>query len=241
MVITLALFVGLGAGTAMVLFGTNTEQVRVPKLTGLTVEQAEDALRSRGLELETTGREYHASIPQDHIIRTKPYEGKRVKANREIKCVISLGSADVKVPRVVGLGYREAEERVRKAGLRIEEIRRTSSSEPRDRVLKQSPDAGKKAGRSEGMVLVVSGGPKFGTIQIVGEEKWLSKRVRLTVPKGPPLQRVEVTLIPGSGEEETAYDRVHRPGDEVRVNLLARPGWRLKVLLHGNEVLSEKL
>lgn len=238
-VLTLAVFAGIMALATMTFYGTSPQQVHVPKMKGLTLGQAEKALAERGLKLKSAGKEYHATIPPDHVIRTKPYEGKRVKRGRSVECVISLGSRDVRVPKVTGMSLEIAEQKLRSAGLMIDDIRRQSGDQPRDRVIKQDPAAGAVIGRSKGVILLVSGGPGFGRMDGEGGPDWLFRRIRITVPKGPALQRVQVVVIAGDGKERAAYDRVHRPGDDVRVNVVVRVGWRARVEILGKEILSK--
>lgn len=239
--VSLGLFAGAVAGIALTVLGTRAEQASVPKLQGLTEADADDLLVARGLSLEVVGREYHADVKQDGIIRCNPYEGKRVKRGRAVECVLSLGPRTVLVPRLVGLSIASAEARLGKSGLFVDDIRRERSDSPRNQVLRQHPAAGAKVGRSEGVILVASGGSRFGVVEASSGASWVFKRVRLTVPRGAPLQRVRMTLRPSEGEERTAYDRVHRPGDSVRVNIVGRRGWRIQVSVCEKKALEAAL
>lgn len=236
---TLAIFAGIMALATMTFYGTSPQQVHVPRVKGLTLAEAERALTERGLKLKPSGKEYHATIPADHVIRTKPYEGKRVKRGRSVECVISMGSREVRVPSVTGLNLELAEQKLRNAGLMIDDIRRQAGDQPRDRVIKQDPAPGTAVARNKGVVLVVSGGPDFGKLEVADGPDWYFRRIRLIVPKGPALQRVHAVVITDDGDERPAYDRVHRPGDEVRVNIAVRSGWRVRVELMGKEILSK--
>jgi len=240
-ILLIAVFVGIVAGSAMGVFGSAPEQVIVPTVVGLSVKDAEAALKSVGLALRVGERRYDDETPQDAVIESKPYEGKWVKRGRAVVCVISLGTRNVAVPKVTGLTIDLAEERLRKAGLSIEDIRRKASARPRNRVLEQYPKPGAKLGRNQGVVVMASGGKGFGSLPAADGSRWLCKRARFTVPRGAPLQRVQVVLIPGEADKEYVYDRVHRPGDDVRVNVTGRKGWRVKVLLVGKEILAETL
>jgi len=238
-VLILGVFGGLAAAVVLPRFRTGDEHVMVPAVSGETVTQAESALEECGLELRVSDREYSDKVAVDRVIRTVPYEGKRVKPGRGVDCVISLGSRSVRVPKVTGLPLSSAEDRLRQAGLSVEEVHREASAQPRHRVLEQRPAAGAKIGRNQSILLVASGGTGFGTYRTSNGVTWLFKRLRVTVPRGAPLQRVRVGVNPADGERRTAYDRVHRPGDEVRVNLVVRKGWTVSVTVRGEPVLSE--
>ena len=239
--LTLGIIGGGVAVIAMALLGGPPKQVMVPRLQGLTVAEAEKRLADEGLKLRVAGREYDTEAPEDTIARTEPHAGKRVKTGRVVQVVISLGPRTVVTPKVTGLTLVAAERRLHDAGLLVEEIRRQTSEVERDIVLEQHPAAGAQVGRQEGVVLVASGGEKFGMIEAPDGPPWVFKRLRLIVPKAPPLQRVQVLLKEGAAEERSVYDRVHKPGDEVRVNLVARKGWRVRARIVDEQVFEQEL
>jgi serine/threonine-protein kinase len=241
LLLILAVFGGAGVVVFMGLWGTSPAPVTVPQIRGLTREEAEKALRARGLTMVVAGREYDAEIGLDRVIRSKPYEGKLVKKGRVVEVILSLGPRTVKMPDVVGMTLPAAEGAINDKGLRIGEIVRRASSEEVDRVLEQTPEAGKAIARSEPVRLVVSGGPDFGKLEDSEGRTWIFRRLRITVPKGPPLQHVEVLVRDDSGEEQTVYDRPHRPGEQAEVNLVVRPGWRVRVKLQDEEVFRQTI
>jgi len=55
------------------------------------------------------------------------------------------------------------------------------------------------------------------------------------VPRGDPLQRVKVL----EGYEDplmVTYDRLHRPGDHIKIETYGRPGKRIEVFIEGKRV-----
>lgn len=239
--LTLGVIGGAAAVIVMALLGGPPKQVMVPDLKGLTVAEAEKRLEAEGLKLRVGGREYDADAPEDTISRTDPHAGKRVKTGRVVQVVISVGPRTVVMPDVTGLTLVAAERRVHDAGLTVEEVRRKASEVAQDIVLEQHPTAGGEVGRDEGVVLVASGGEKFGMMEAPDGPPWVFKRLRLVVPKAPPLQRVRVLLKESGGDERVVYDRVHRPGDEVRVSLVARKGWMVRAKVVDEQVFEQEL
>ena len=235
-IITLALLAGVAAGVAMLFFGKAPAKITVPHLQGSTVPEAERTLQPLGLTLRVTGRDYSPTVKQDTVLRSRPYEGKQVKRGRVVEVVLSLGARSVTLPKVVGLPVDAADGKLADAGLRVAEIRRKASDRPRDEVLEQIPGAGKQVGRDDSIVLIASGGSSFGLVSAKEGAPWVFRRVRITVPRGPALQRVQVLLPDAPEEERTAYDRVHRPGDQVSVSIVARKGWRLQALVMDKQV-----
>ncbi|MEN6345770.1 MAG: PASTA domain-containing protein [Armatimonadia bacterium] len=239
--VTLALFAAAGALVVMGLMGTAPKPVKVPALQGLPATDAQKVASATGLQLKVTGREFDPNIGQDRVISTKPYEGKRVKRGRVVECTVSKGPRSVLMPKVEGLTLPAAESRLGEKGLGIGDVRRKASDVPVDEVLSQDPEAGSQVERGHGIVLTVSGGRDFGRIVDPDGTTWLYRRVRVAVPRGAPLQRVQVILHDSDGNDDTVYDRVHRPGDAVSVDLIGRSGWRVEVLVTDKQVFSERL
>ncbi len=237
----LALVIGGAAGLVMMLFGRAPTQVQVPRLRGLTVPQGEAAVTKLGLKLRINGRAYDPDVPEDHIIRTEPFPGKRVKHGRAVQCVLSLGPRSVKMPRLSGLTLSAAENRLTDIGLSVTQVKRRASDQPRDEVLEQFPEAEATVNRTEGVVLVASGGDEFATLAAPDGPPWVFRRVRITVPRGPSLQRVQVLLQSSSGDDRAVYDRIHRPGDPVSVNIMGRRGWRVRVKVLDKDVFETRI
>ena len=61
------------------------------------------------------------------------------------------------------------------------------------------------------------------------------RRVRVVVPVGSIVQRVRVTLD-HDRTVKTIYDRIHRPADEITVDLTATPGDRVEVYIEDQRV-----
>lgn len=241
LMLILAAFGGAGIVVLMGLLGTSPAPVTVPQIRGMTAQEAEKALRACGLTMAVVGHEYDAEVGLGRVIRSKPYEGKQVKKGRVVECILSLGPRSVKMPDVVGMTLPAAEGAINDKGLRVGQIVRRASSKDADLVLEQNPEAGKAVARSEPVKLVVSGGPDFGRIEDAEGRTWIFRRLRITVPRGPSLQRVEVVVRDGDGDEQTVYDRPHRPGEEAEVNVAVRPGWRVKVRLQDEEIFSQTI
>ena len=69
------------------------------------------------------------SIPRNHVIEQIPTGGRRIRKGRNIGLIISLGSRDVEVPKVVGENIHRAETLVRLNGLRVKFSPRLYNSE----------------------------------------------------------------------------------------------------------------
>jgi len=106
-------------------FSTNHgQQIEVPDLAKMTVEQAEEALDNLDLKLEimdTTN--YNPDFPYETVIEQIPKAGKFVKEDRKIYLSINRsGYPMIEVPPVVGKTLRQAEPTLKAVGFEIGKI-----------------------------------------------------------------------------------------------------------------------
>jgi len=211
------------------------KQVLVPEVVGQPEAEAMQKLAKAGLDGYVSAHHYHNEIPPGQVISSTPRALARVRPGRRVALVISSGRRKIAVPNVVGLGLTEARRILTDTALVVGQVTRRHSDQPAGQVVSQEPAAGRKLARSEKVGLVVSGGPNFG--QLVGPdgEVLLLRRLRVVVPVGPIVQRVRITLT-GGQQVRTIYDRIHRPGDEIAVDLTGTPGDRVDVYIEDQRV-----
>ncbi|MBM3281079.1 MAG: PASTA domain-containing protein, partial [Candidatus Handelsmanbacteria bacterium] len=118
-------------------------KVHVPKLEGLTVEQARRQLRQRELRLGIRDSVHHATIAAGLIVDQTPAERHLVKKGRRVSVDISLGSRLYAVPNVTGGSPRDAQLKLENGHLRLGEVAYLSSERyPEGAVILQQPKAG---------------------------------------------------------------------------------------------------
>lgn len=95
-VVLILVFIG-----AFVMFGNDkedsAEKVKVPELKGLTIEQAEVALKREGLELVEAGKE-KSDEEEGTIIEVEPEEGSEVKKGTKVRVIVSSGKDKIEMP-----------------------------------------------------------------------------------------------------------------------------------------------
>jgi beta-lactam-binding protein with PASTA domain len=137
--LTVAFFSALAA-MRMAIHG---REVEVPKLVGLSPEEAEQQALDSGLLVEVENRFYSSSIPQGHILSQLPNPGVRVRRGWRVHLTESLGPQTVIVPNVVGQSLRFAEVNLRRRGLEPGDIALLNMpGRPPDQVIAQTPAAG---------------------------------------------------------------------------------------------------
>lgn len=114
----------------------------VPQVTGLSEQQARVAIANAGFELGTVRREA-SDQPRGSIIASTPPAGEMLQLPAVVSIVVSDGPAIVIAPDLVGRTLPDARSMLEQIGLRIGGVGRdTSSFQPENTILSQSPPAG---------------------------------------------------------------------------------------------------
>ena len=134
LLVTLALFafatgLWLFNGLVMPRLIHGISQVEVPDVRNLTLEQAEQALRTTDLQLSRAGERFDPTVPRGFILSQDPTAGTPVRGRKRISVVLSLGEEFSSVPELFGESQRSAEQLLRSAGLRLGAITRAPSED----------------------------------------------------------------------------------------------------------------
>jgi serine/threonine-protein kinase len=164
--------IGIGAAYAFGLLG-GPEKIVVPDVTGMTEEEAVEALQAVGLTLGDTEETNSEEVEAGLIISQSPEPGVDVELGSSVKIVISAGRELFEVPDVVGLTESEAIEALRAAGFQVGSIDRQYNSEvDADSVISQDPVAGQMVPTATAITLVVSRGTELREVpDVVGDSK----------------------------------------------------------------------
>lgn len=238
--IVVLIILALVAGVMLAAFGPAERLVTVPKVVGMPVKKAEERLELARLKMDVVNYEYDRNVKEGSIISTRPYEGKQVRAGRQVRAVISRGTRTVKVPVVKGMELEKAAAKLANNDLQIGETERKTDDTPADTILSQIPPAGTVLNRKSKVNLVVSGGKSFSVLELADGKKFVFRTLKIVVPQGKALQLVSVD-VQGQDMEKTFLERLCRPGEKVEVDLYGLPGARVRVRLDEERVLSERL
>ena len=123
-------------------FAIHGREVAVPKLVGMSLQQAESAAHAAGLMLSVQNRFYSSEIAEDKVLSQVPLPGEKVRSGWVVRVAQSLGPQNTTIPDLVGQSPRAAEINVRRRGLEVgsvavTEVRDANSEE----ILAQSPAA----------------------------------------------------------------------------------------------------
>jgi serine/threonine-protein kinase len=215
------------AGLALLLFlllGSG-DKVTVPPVVGQTLEQARLRVDRAGLEVEIKRRTDQA--PRDFVFEQSPNPGQEVDGGSVVTLFVSNGPSTVRVPDVVGLAEADARRRLRRAELRADVERESSTKVPEGTVIRTDPGPGRPAERDSAVTLVVSSGPQQVSVpSVVGEtqedavarlrEEGLSPIVRERSSSEPVDTVLEQTPAAGQEVDEGSSVTIFVSNGEVR-------------------------
>jgi serine/threonine-protein kinase len=151
----------LDGGTVTVVLSLGKERYDVPKVRGMTEDQAQDALAEQNLQFgESIGR-WSEEFPEGTIMGSDPKAGTSLKPDSIVDLYISQGPKPIKVKDFTGKPADEAEQVLEGGGLIVERGEpQFSDSVPEGHVISQTPTSGTLF-RGETVTLVVSQGPEL--------------------------------------------------------------------------------
>lgn len=136
-------------------------EVELPNVTGLTQAAAEAALLTAGLAVGTITQEHSELIAAGSVIRQYPAPPIVVATGSAVDLVISLGTAKIAVPGVIGMTQAAAQSALLAAGLSIGTVaQRSSETIPIGRVAGQYPLANTAVDLGDAVDLDISTGPR---------------------------------------------------------------------------------
>jgi len=154
-------FIGFLSGVTYI-FGSSFfgEEIAVPQVVGMTLEEANKTLLDSGLVMSIKARKYDDEMEKDRIISQKPAEGLKVKKKAKIEVTVSDGPEELKVPDLVGKKISDARIAITNAGFETGLV----DEKHDDRyeagiVMSQEPVYGSNAKKGSTINLMVSKGP----------------------------------------------------------------------------------
>ena len=138
-----------------VIISKGTEKTTVPKVEGMTREEAEQALEEAKLKAEVT-EENDEEVEAGIVISQEVEPDTEVDAGTVIKIVVSKGSGivKVKVPSLIGKTEQEAKDLLSSANLEVNVVTDEDESKNDGVVLRQSQDAGTEV--EEGTTITIT-------------------------------------------------------------------------------------
>lgn len=143
----------------VVSLGTDETMIRVPKLTGRTLEEAKALLEENNLKLGDVS-EKTSSTDAGKVISQSISSGTEVSEDTTIDLVVSKGEESLTVPSLKGKTESEAKSELSQLGLRGYKISSEYSNLAKGEIISTTPSAGKKVEQGTSIGYVVSKGPE---------------------------------------------------------------------------------
>ena len=130
----------------------------VPRVLGLSLQEASAELRKAGLQVQDGGSEPHPTAPQGTVIWQDPPPGVSAPAGLRVTLVASDGPPKIPVPDVAGLDGGLAQRLVAAAGLTAAPVESVQAAAPRGVAMLTRPPAATVLAPGAPVTVVVSRG-----------------------------------------------------------------------------------
>ncbi|HMA46320.1 MAG TPA: PASTA domain-containing protein, partial [Frankiaceae bacterium] len=198
--------VGRGS-TVRLRLSLGPQRPRVPRVAGLSENDARAALGRPRLTVAGVSQTYDDTAAAGTVVRTDPAEGTVLDPGGAVSLVVSAGRAPVQVPDVADASPEDATRQLEGAGL---VVRHAEAHDPTDagEVARTEPAAGTPVPRGSTVTMVVSLGEDLVTVPDVGDmsarkaRKLLESRgFTVRVVAVPGLDSRIVATNPGAGAQ----------------------------------------
>ena len=160
LMVAILVVAGIVSALTAMRFAIRGREVEVPPISGKTEDQARELLTRNGLLLKVSSSRFSAEVPEGHIVEQIPPAGTRLKANRTVRVLVSLGQRRFAVPNLIGTSLRAAQLTLaqRKLALGKTLYAHTPAGDA-STVVHQSPTAGTQEGSDPSVDILISLGP----------------------------------------------------------------------------------
>ena len=134
------------------------QQVDVPELKGIPLDEATERASEYDLSVEVAKRKSHLKIAQGAVISQKPENG-TLEEGSTIEVVVSKGLPMMDVPDILGMQKAKAEKAIRSAKLKVGAVAKRFDDEAAGTVVAQEPTGGRLEWGSR-VAFVISKGPR---------------------------------------------------------------------------------
>jgi serine/threonine-protein kinase len=203
--------------TVTITVSTGPRQVEVPRLVGLTYNEALDQLDELGLDANRV--EVFSQKPVDQVTGQNPKAGEMVDEGTEVEVRVSKGVRQIEVPDVLGQSESSATAELQGADFEVTVTEAPSDDVPSGLVSAQSPSAGTQAPRGSTVQITISTGPQLVNVpDVVGEpvddarailqDDGFQPRTVFQDVADPLLDGIVLDQDPGGGSQASPGSRV---------------------------------
>lgn len=152
----------LDGGTVTVVVSLGKERYDVPKLKGMTEDEAQDALAETNLAFGTTTESWSDTVPEGEVISSDPKAGTTLRPDTAVDLVVSKGPKPVELKDWVGKQVDDALAWLAAKGLDGKVAGEEFSDDFADgEIISMDPPSGTTVHRGDEVAFVVSKGPEL--------------------------------------------------------------------------------
>ncbi|QSE91652.1 Stk1 family PASTA domain-containing Ser/Thr kinase [Rhodococcus pseudokoreensis] len=145
------------------------EQVKVPRLAGLTQQEAQQELNAVGLRLDTAvARAPSDPSDVDKVIQQDPSSGASISLDSEVAITLGTGPEQIRIPDVTGQKVEVAQANIEGAGFKAQ-IQNIDSGAPKGEVVSTDPVGGSTAAKGDTIQIRVSNGNNIEMPDLTGK------------------------------------------------------------------------
>src|SRR5215468_1540564 len=160
LMVAILMLAGLVSALTAMRFAIRGHEVQVPKVTGKTKEEAEQILRGAGLKLKVSSSRFSSQFAEGKVLDQIPPSGTRLKTERTVRVLLSLGAQRFAVPNLMGASLRAAQLTLSQRGFTLGNTLYTHTPEgDSSTVVYQSPNPGTQEGSDPSVSILISLGP----------------------------------------------------------------------------------
>lgn len=207
-------------GTIVNLVISAGREVAVPDLSGLTVADAEEALKDVGLSIGRTSTEYDDIVAKDLILKQDPKPDTNIQAGSKVDVVVSAGAEEkivnVEVPNLLGIDENQAINLISQYGLTLRNVDYKESEDvEKGLVMSQSITSGTQVAEGSNIDIVISTGKKENPPkENQSEEKPKNVDLKLNIYTGNDNFNVKIFKLDDNGKRsDILYNQNHSRED----------------------------
>ncbi|TQC50352.1 Stk1 family PASTA domain-containing Ser/Thr kinase [Rhodococcus sp. WS4] len=145
------------------------EQVKVPRLAGLTQQEAQQELNAVGLRLDTAVARAPSDVSDvDKVIEQNPSSGASISLDSEVAITVGTGPEQIRIPDVTGQKVEVAQANIEGAGFKVQ-IQNIDSGVPKGQVVSTDPVGGSTAAKGDTIQIRVSNGNNIEMPDLTGK------------------------------------------------------------------------
>lgn len=143
----------------------SSAEINVPDVVGKSSVVAQQILEDKNLRVKIV-EAYDDSVPAGQVVSQYPEAGAKVKEQRLVTITVSKGGQELTMPDLKSMSRSNAEEKLKKMGLKLGAVFEENSKEPAGTVINQDPRSGSKITKGQTVDITVSLGEKKKEITV---------------------------------------------------------------------------